>query len=53
MTDRDPLAIVLDLLKVERLEVDLFRGISPDENLPARVWRPGHRPGLDGRLSDR
>ena len=35
MTDEtaqaDPLQIVLDLLKVERLEVDLFRGISPDE----------------------
>ena len=27
----DPLQIVLDLLNVERLEVDLFRGISPDE----------------------
>ena len=27
----DPLEIVLNLLKVERLEVDLFRGISPDE----------------------
>ncbi|MEO0883923.1 MAG: acyl-CoA thioesterase II [Pseudomonadota bacterium] len=31
MTDQDPLEIVLDLLKVERLEVDLFRGRSPDE----------------------
>lgn len=31
MSTNDPLAIVLDLLKVERLEVDLFRGISPDE----------------------
>lgn len=27
----DPLQIVLDLLNLERLEVDLFRGISPDE----------------------
>ncbi len=27
----DPLSIVLGLLNVERLEVDLFRGISPDE----------------------
>lgn len=30
-SQEDPLQIVLDLLKVERLEVDLFRGISPDE----------------------
>lgn len=30
-THDDPLDIVLDLLKLERLEVDLFRGISPDE----------------------
>ena len=30
-TQPDPLQIVLDLLNVERLEVDLFRGISPDE----------------------
>ena len=29
--ETDPLQIVLDLLNVERLEVDLFRGISPDE----------------------
>lgn len=27
----DPLQIVLDLLTLERLEVDLFRGLSPDE----------------------
>ncbi|MEM9669927.1 MAG: acyl-CoA thioesterase II [Pseudomonadota bacterium] len=31
MSEPDPLEIVLDLLKVERLEVDLFRGRSPDE----------------------
>ncbi|MEL6323675.1 MAG: acyl-CoA thioesterase II [Pseudomonadota bacterium] len=31
MAEQDPLSIVLDLLNVERLEVDLFRGISPDE----------------------
>ena len=30
-SQNDPLQIVLDLLNVERLEVDLFRGISPDE----------------------
>lgn len=31
MPAEDPLEIVLDLLNVERLEVDLFRGVSPDE----------------------
>ncbi len=29
-SEKDALAIVLDLLKLERLEVDLFRGVSPD-----------------------
>ncbi len=31
MAEPDALEIVLDLLKLERLETDLFRGVSPDE----------------------
>jgi hypothetical protein len=31
--DEQPLPLITDILSLEQLEVDIFRGLSPDEDL--------------------
>ena len=40
----DALDFLVKLLDIEPIEVNIFRGVSPDERPPAGVRRPGGRP---------
>ena len=45
----DPVGDLLTLLDIERLELDLFRGQSPDEEESQRVFGAGEAGGRDIR----
>ena len=48
----NPTEELVDLLDLERLDGDLFRGKQPESAARPRVRRPGGRPGADGRHPD-
>ena len=47
----NPTEELVDLLDLERLDGDLFRGKQPDTGARPGVRRPGRRAGADGRRS--